>query len=285
MAFRILHDRDEIATRLRAHPHLHVYSISDLDDFFWRLTVFFGSYSEADSLAAVAPLYCGMATPTLLGVCAGGPGSSEWQAMAELLRDIAYLLPGEFYGHLSPGLSDVLVAALPHGATVQDLGRHLKMGLIHPDAVHGIEVPEAVRLKEEDLREAQDLYAVSYPGNWFDARMLQTGQYWGIRHQSQLVSIAGVHGYSEQFSAAALGNITTHPEFRNRGLGRRVTARLCQDLVSRGIAVGLNVHQDNHSAIAAYGSIGFEEIGTYDEVLISSRRHPAALPAGVGPAS
>ena len=55
--------------------------------------------------------------------------------------------------------------------------------------------------------------------------MLETGKYFGIRREGILVSVAGIHVYSPEYDVAALGNITTHPDFRGQGLGRKVTAR------------------------------------------------------------
>ena len=85
------------------------------------------------------------------------------------------------------------------------------------------------------------LYKESYPENWFDQRMLETNQYFGVWKDDKLVSIAGIHVYSEVYRVAALGNITTHPFYRNNGYGTLVTARLCQSLSEKVDHIGLNV--------------------------------------------
>lgn len=36
------------------------------------------------------------------------------------------------------------------------------------------------------------LYAEAYPNNWFNPRMLQTKQYFGIKINNKLISIAGI---------------------------------------------------------------------------------------------
>lgn len=51
-ALRVLKDRGEIEGFLRGDPALHVYSIGDLDDFFWPHTTWFG-WEEEEKLTAV----------------------------------------------------------------------------------------------------------------------------------------------------------------------------------------------------------------------------------------
>ncbi len=65
-------------------------------------------------------------------------------------------------------------------------------------------------LTAADLPALQTLYAAAYPGNWFDSRMLGTGQYVGIWQGDRLMAVAGIHVYSPSYKIAALGNITTH---------------------------------------------------------------------------
>jgi predicted GNAT family acetyltransferase len=96
--------------------------------------------------------------------------------------------------------------------------------------------------------------------------MLETGFYFAIRRGGSLVSVAGVHVCSPQYRVAALGNITTRPDFRGQGLATAVTARLCQELRSAGIeSIGLNVHAGNPGALACYQKIGFERVADYGE--------------------
>ena len=116
------------------------------------------------------------------------------------------------------------------------------------------------------------LYKEGYPGNWFNARMLQTKQYFGLRIENRLVSIAGIHVYSEKYKVAALGNIVTHPDYRGNGFGKAVTAGLCQSLSEHVDNIGLNVKADNAAAIALYEKLGFEIVGTYYELMVLS--HP-----------
>ena len=109
------------------------------------------------------------------------------------------------------------------------------------------------------------LFEQAYPGNFFEPRMLDTKRYFGIRQDGKLVSVAGVHVYSARYRVAALGNITTHPDYRGRGYGRIASARVCKSLLSEIDYIGLNVKADNTSAIRCYEKLGFETIGSFGE--------------------
>jgi len=135
-----------------------------------------------------------------------------------------------------------------------------------------IDCSQVIRLTENDLDEMLSLYEEGYRDNWFNARMLQKKQYFGLRIENRLLSIAGIHVYSEKYKVAALGNIVTHPLYRGKGFGKSVTARLCRSLFEHVDNIGLNVKADNAAAIAMYRKLGFEIVGSYYEVMVLN--HP-----------
>jgi len=116
-----------------------------------------------------------------------------------------------------------------------------------------------------ELKELEELYDLSYPGNAFDPRMVLSETYFGVHDQGRLVSAGGIHVISHLFKVAAVGNITTHPDFRNQGFGRQVTSRICRELVKVVDFIGLNVKADNLAAIRLYKSLGFEISSKYGE--------------------
>jgi len=67
-----------------------------------------------------------------------------------------------------------------------------------------------------------------------------------------------------------VGNVTTHPAYRGKGLGTAVCARLCLELLRTVEHIGLNVKADNAPAIASYKRLGFEVVGEYEEALLST---------------
>ncbi len=259
MGVTSLRDRSMIEAFLRRNPELHIYSIGDLDDFFWPYTVWHGLFDGAE-LKAVALLYTGQVLPTLVGLCEdAGP-------MGKLLESIRPLLPGRFYAHLSVGLEEVFRKT----HNIEPHGTHYRMALHNRSCLRDIDCSRAVRLSGAELEDIRRLYGKSYPGNWFEPRMLQTGQYFGIRVGGELVSIAGVHAYSQRYRVAAIGNITTHPSHRRKGYGKLVMARLCRSLAETVDHIGLNVKADNNVAVACYEKLGFEIVTPYGEFTFKS---------------
>lgn len=201
-------------------------------------------------------LYTGTSLPVLLGL-----SEEPTDLMKDLLQSIIHLLPKKFYAHLSGDA----VTVLTNDYQIESHGLHYKMALTDIRRLDSINTSIVVPLSVADTDELKELYRVAYPGNWFDLRMIETGCYYGIRRGASLVSVAGVHVYSEQHKVAGLGNITTHPQFRGQGLAKVVCAKLCKELLQKVEQIGLNVKVDNTSAIACYTKLGFEAIATYEE--------------------
>jgi RimJ/RimL family protein N-acetyltransferase len=164
-----------------------------------------------------------------------------------------------------PEARDALAAA----CLLEPRGLHFKMALRDPARLDMISIPQAVeRLTPAATDELLAFYAHSYPGNWFDPRMVETGQYVGIRGENgNLLSVAGVHVYSAEQRVAALGNITTAPAARGRGLATVATAALCRSLLQTVDLIGLNVRADNIAAIACYRRLGFTVVAEYEEYM------------------
>ena len=257
-----LHDKNEIEMFLRRNVYLHIYSLGDLDDFFWQKTVWY-ALKEGDVIQAIVMLYVVSAFPTLLAL------SEDKSVLQELLQSIFHILPGKFYSHLSPGVENVFKKQYE----LKSHGEHYKMALDgrNKTELYDVDCSQVIRLGSNDMEDIQQLYKDGYPGNWFDPRMLETNQYFGIRVENRLVSIAGIHVYSEQYKVAALGNIVTHSDYRGNGFGKCVTAKLCQSLSQNVDHIGLNVKVDNEMAIAMYKKLGFEVIGTYWEYMIEAK--------------
>jgi GNAT superfamily N-acetyltransferase len=252
-----LHDKKVIEPFLRKNIYHHIYSIGDLDNFFWQNTLWY-ALKERGKIHAIAELYTVPPFPMLLAF------SEQKEVMQKLLQSILYILPARFYAHLSSGLNEVFEKHF----RVQSKGKYYKMGLNNKSLFYEVDCSQVIRLDNKELPQIQSLYKESYPNNWFDPRMLETKQYFGIRVKNQLVSIGGVHVYSEQYKVAALGNIATHPDYRGNGFGKCVTAKLCQSLSENVDHIGLNVKDDNEIAIDMYKKLGFEVIKTYGEYMI-----------------
>ncbi len=261
MSLLSLHNKDAIEPILRRNAPIHLYELGDLDDFFWPYTTWY-ALEEEGQIAEIALLYSALELPTLLAITENLP------AMGRLLELLLPILPRQFYAHLSGELSSILAGAYQ----IDSRGPHLKMALVDPSRLETVETSEVIPLSKTEAHELQALYHISYPGNWFDPRMLETGYYYGVRRDSRLVAVAGVHVYSPRYKVGVLGNVTTHPDYRGQGLAKTVCAKLCMELLKTVDIIGLNVMADNASAIATYRRLGFEVVGEYEEALLIN--HP-----------
>lgn len=253
-----LHNKSLIETYLLREPYLNLYAIGDLDDFFWPYTTWYASI-DGEQVSQCCLVYSGTSLPTLLSLSAG-----RLEPMRDLLQSMLPFLPRRFYAHLSGDLEKAFAGEYQ----VKSFGNHYKMALLHPDQLDSIDCSKVIPLSSANLDELQAFYHESYPENWFDPRMLETGFYYGIRLEGRIASVAGIHVYSPHYRVAALGNITTLPEFRGRGFCTATTTRLCKELLQQVDHIGLNVKANNLSAIHCYQNLGFEWVADYEEYMI-----------------
>lgn len=251
-----LHDKSTIETFLRSNVFLNIYSLGDLDDFFWPYTTWH-ALTDEDAVQIIALIYTGGKLP-----CLHIHAADDKIVYAEkLLHFLVPTLPESFHAHLNLGLENILT----NRYTLRPRGKHYKMALVNKVLPLNVDTSQTTGLSKSHLSEILNLFEKAYPGNFFEARMLETKQYFGIRQSDELISIAGVHVYSRKYRVAALGNITTHPNYRCKGLGTTVTAKVCQSLLTETDHIGLNVKADNTSAIRCYEKLGFEIIASYGE--------------------
>lgn len=255
----MLHNKSELFGYLQKEAGLQIYLLGDLDDFFWPKSIWF-ALKEAGELKSVALLYTGSNPPTLLCF-----QSQEVEYAKSLLYKIHPLLPPRFYAHLGEGFADVL----NRNNILKHFGLNFKMVL--KKKVAHTDDPNIRRLSLNELPEILKLYAEAYPDNWFDSRMLLSGKYFGYFTDDKLVGVAGIHVYSAEYKVAALGNIVTHNKYRQRKIGFKLTAALCDDLQKDVNIIGLNVRSNNKYAIRIYEKLGFIVEGTYEECLLINK--------------
>lgn len=252
-----MNDKAVLEEFLRQDTYLHIYEIGDLDDFFYEKTTWYG-WQNADSgkLECVFVLYKGDKIPVLLGF-----EDNNIIAAKEFFGQLLYELPKHFYAHLSPDLKDCFNERFQ----TNSFGRYIKMRLDELKAPKDTETTELRTLGEIDKSATKEFLDESYPGNWLNTRMLETGHYKGAYFDNRLAAVAGIHVYSAKYRVAALGNVATHPDYRRRGLGSLVTHALCEKLLKSVDAVGLNVAESNDHAIKCYENIGFSKHTVYEE--------------------
>ncbi len=122
---------------------------------------------------------------------------------------------------------------------------------IRPPATHA----DILKLVDADAPEMLALAKLTEPGP-FLARTHTMGAFIGIRIGGRLAAMAGERfrfpGYTE------VSGVCTHPDFRGRGLARKLSAAVAAGIEARGERPFLHAWRTNHAAIALYRSLGFE---------------------------
>lgn len=130
---------------------------------------------------------------------------------------------------------------------------------------------QPVRLGPADVPHMLELAAISQPGP-FAARTVELGAYLGVRHEGELVAMAGermrVPGYVE------LSAICSHPAARGHGYATLLTRALMRAAFDRGEVPFLHVRPDNARAVALYEALGF----ALRRALVVLWRRPMASP-------
>jgi predicted GNAT family acetyltransferase len=114
---------------------------------------------------------------------------------------------------------------------------------------------DIVELTDRDAPEMLVLARLTEPGPFLERTHLM-GSFLGIRVDGRLAAMAGERmrfpGYTE------VSAVCTHPDFRGRGLARRLSAAVTARIQARGEQPFLHAWKTNHAAISLYESLGFE---------------------------
>jgi predicted GNAT family acetyltransferase len=114
---------------------------------------------------------------------------------------------------------------------------------------------DIVTLTDEDVPEMLALATLTEPGPFF-TRTHTMGHFRGIRIEGRLAAMAGERmrfpGYTE------VSGVCTHPDFRGRGLARRLSAAVVTGIEARGDQAFLHAWKSNHAAISLYEGLGFQ---------------------------
>jgi GNAT superfamily N-acetyltransferase len=254
---KLTRDKKALYRHFQKDPVMFAYHIGDLDDFYFgrcRWVV-----DDDGEIVEAALIYNGPATPTVL---AFGLNNGYDRFLGTLLSE----LPERFYGHYQKDSLRIFNKDFNN----LPLGTHLKMKLASDDFSPRLRDDLDIRPLNMDHKGALlELYGASYPGNYFDDRMLETGKYLGCFAGEEIVCVSGVHVHSDKYHISVLGNITTRPDYRGRGLASGVTARLLKELRAGGHMVALNVKEDNFAAISCYKKLGFDIYCEYEESLFT----------------
>jgi predicted GNAT family acetyltransferase len=111
-----------------------------------------------------------------------------------------------------------------------------------------------VELGDADAADMLALARLTEPGP-FLARTHQMGRFVGVRIGGRLAAMAGER---MRFAGATeVSGVCTHPDFRGRGLARRLSAAVMAAIQQRGEQAFLHAWASNRAAIALYEGLGF----------------------------
>lgn len=252
-------NKTELQHFLLQDPELHLYALGDLDDFFWPHCTYYVK-RDAGEISALVLKYQPGDLPVIMAL------GRNLRALNALLVDLVPELPDRIYAHVSPGCEATILddyRQTYHETQVRMIRRN-------PTTAEKA-TGDVITLTPKDSERLQTFYDLSYPQNWFDEQMLSVHPFTGVVVNHQLVSVAGLHSFSKDYQVAALGNITTHPDFRGNGYAQQCTHALCQQLERQVSLIGLNVRGDNSPAIRTYKKTGFEPVYEFSEMMLERR--------------
>lgn len=113
---------------------------------------------------------------------------------------------------------------------------------------------DIITLGDADAPEMLALAQLTQPGP-FLARTHVMGRFRGIRIDGRLAAMAGERMRMPSYTEVS--GVCTHPDFRGRGLARRLSAIVATAIQARGETPFLHAWKDNHPAIALYEKLGF----------------------------
>ena len=114
---------------------------------------------------------------------------------------------------------------------------------------------EVVELGEADAADMLALAQLTEPGP-FLSRTHVMGRFVGVRCDGALVAMAGER---MRFGGGTeVSGVCVHPDYRGRGLARRLSSVVAHAIQQRGDQPFLHAWTTNRAAIALYESLGFE---------------------------
>src|SRR6202171_5605224 len=116
---------------------------------------------------------------------------------------------------------------------------------------------EIAKLSDANAAEMVALTDLAFPG-FFRRRTCETGSYYGVRSDSELIAMGGerlmLEGYSE------ISGVCTHPAHRGKGLAASLIWRLVRDHRRDGLVSWLHVSAANRHAIELSVRLGFKVV-------------------------
>ena len=142
---------------------------------------------------------------------------------------------------------------IPDTLSLLKQARGVQMVYQHADLSACLE-DDIIALDATDAPEMLALATLTEPGP-FLPRTHEMGRFWGVRIDGRLAAMAGERmrfdGHTE------VSGVCAHPDFRGRGLAKRLSAKVTREILARGDTPFLHAWATNDTAIGLYESLGF----------------------------
>ena len=127
------------------------------------------------------------------------------------------------------------------------------------------------RLAADDTPDVNRLNASEGIGISYRRTQIRDGVYFGIFNEGGLIAMAGTHGVAPRDRIAVLGNVFTHPAYRNNHFALQTTNAVTLELFKSCDEVVLTVDPRNEPAVRAYARLGYREDSRLIETAVTRR--------------
>ncbi len=147
----------------------------------------------------------------------------------------------------------------------------------------------AAPMAVSDLDQVLDIERASFPTPWTRAAFCYEIEQNKVARCTVLRGRRGIVGYLclwEIGHEIHITNLAVHPEWRRRGVGRRLLAGALAEGIVRGVVLAfLEVRPSNTRALALYESLGFQVIGRRNGYYFDTGEDALVMEARLGGAA
>lgn len=261
MEIKIVHDHNKVFNLLKNRSRYnYIYQFNNLSQNEWKNVICYGLFDESQ-LKEIAMLNINYHIPVLLAA-----SFKNRKYNIELITRIKKFLPSKFYSHIDKETLENVF----NQNNIFEIEEYMNMGFCNYDALDKEIGQGTIKIGFKDRNTIKELLASSYPEAWLDEELIKLNKNFGTNVNDKLISFAGIHAYCEYYQVAAVAHVTTHPDYRQRGYGKKVVGALVADLKDKIQFIGLNVKVNNSPAINCYKKLGFKEFGRFISCEISN---------------
>jgi RimJ/RimL family protein N-acetyltransferase len=261
---RAIDDREQIRRILEGKRPYAAYALGQLEPALFRMTKWWLSTSQRNQ--------------ALLLHSAGGLGNATFAlGEAGALDALLSLHPGPRHTFLTCEVSHL--DTILRYFTLDQRQTMIRMQ-VTPDTFRPPTGVEVRRLTGEDVREINRLYRTDGVPSFYTARQIEDSVYFGVERDRLLVAIAGTHVISSASAISVVGNVYTHPRYRNQHMAQAATGAVTAQLLRFCREVVLSVDPTNAPAVRAYERLGYTEVARLIEGA-AIRRDYLGLPTAV----